>query len=90
MASILRALLSFSALNSIASSIDLGNIAYLSEPSSSKCNFASFAILVHSAPSNVHLRDAIRNSWGSVAGYNRIFGKYGSLGLLIIEIIFVD
>ena len=75
MASILGALLSFFALNSIAASIDLSNIAYLSEPSSSKCNFASFAILVHSAPSNVHLRDAIRNSWGSVAGYNRIFGR---------------
>ena len=79
MASILGALLSFFALNSIAVSIDLSNIAYLSEPSSSKCNFASFAILVHSAPSNVHLRDAIRHSWGSVAGYKRIFGKYGSL-----------
>ena len=74
MASILLALLSVSALISVTSPLYLGDISYLSEPSSSECNAATFAILVHSAPSNVHLRDAIRNTWGGVTGAYRIFG----------------
>ena len=75
MASILLAFLSVSALHSATYSINLGDISYMSEPSSYECNAASFAEVVHSAPSNVHLRDAIRDTWGSAAGSYRIFGR---------------
>ena len=59
----------------VTSSLNLGDASYLSEPSSPECNGASFAVLVHSAPANVRLRDAIRDTWGGVAGSARIFGR---------------
>ncbi len=66
----------FSWLNLAAASfrlLNLPDVDYDLIPSRNACSPSEFLILVHSAPSNRELRDAIRETWGTVPEAKTVF-----------------